>query len=207
MLYLFLLSTEFQHFQVLVSGNQDSTNSELTFMVGSENSFFVSVETKGANQIGDYLLDVAAIDVNVSSTENTPLTVIDSIQTVDNLTGNLRDTDIESSVEITREDGSTETFSIFEDNYLLQRSQVGQEVRFSLSSDVFDGELNIFEIDPTGNIQSILDEIDVVQGIGTTETATLTTEAGSNYLISVTGGTDSADAVKFGEYSLVTEVI
>ncbi|MEL6495263.1 MAG: hypothetical protein AAFQ41_09085 [Cyanobacteria bacterium J06623_7] len=31
-------------------------------------------------------------------------------------------------------------------------------------------------------------------------------EAGASYLISVTEGTNSADAVKFGEYSLVTEV-
>ncbi|MCC0176391.1 hypothetical protein I4641_05295 [Waterburya agarophytonicola K14] len=170
--------------------------SELTFQVGSQESFFVSVETKGANQIGEYNLTVDSINVNNFNLENQSLTAIDSIQTIDTVTGSLTDTDLESSIEI-----------VEEDSYLIKNVEVGQEIKVSFSSDVFDGKLDLLQIDSTGSIQSILDETNEVIGIGTTETATFIVEADANYLISVMGGTNSADAIKVGEYNLISELI
>lgn len=174
-------------------------NADLTFVVGSGEPLFLSVESRDANTIGSYNLSVNVIDKNegdlLGATE--PIVAFDTIGINQTINGSLTTNDI---VFLDTENNEES----FVDVYSLTGTTVGQEIRVNLDADfnevlgitVFDKDFN-----PVGN-ESLIVNNNLGSNLGT-EPITFTIEAGFDYFISV----NSFNPGQTGSYTLSTELI
>lgn len=174
-------------------------NAELTFVVGSGEPFFLSVESRDVNAIGSYNLSVNVIDKNegdfLGATE--PIVAFDTIGTNETINGSLAADDIVFLDTVNDEES-------FVDVYSLTGTTVGQEIRVDVDGD-FNEVLGITVFDRDFNPvddQSLIVNNNLAGNLGSGP-ITFTIEAGFDYFISV----NSFDPGETGSYTLSTELI
>ena len=174
-------------------------DAELTFVVGSGEPFFLSVESRDVNAIGSYNLSVNVIDKNegdfLGGTE--PIVAFDTIGTNETINGSLAADDIVFLDTVNDEES-------FVDVYSLTGTTVGQEIRVDVDGD-FNEVLGITVFDRDFNPvddQSLIVNNNLAGNLGSGP-ITFTIEAGFDYFISV----NSFDPGETGSYTLSTELI
>ena len=181
-----------------VDTNTSDNSSQLSFIVGSGEPLFVAVESIEDEATGDYNLNVERVGVDssnlnrdTSNLDDLPLGVIDTIATIDSLTGMLTTEDLQFI------DGDD---LYYQDSVLLVEGDVGNEVSVSLDSD-FNAELFVDSIDIDGNINSV-DIVDDVESAGIEQT-TFVIQDNLDYIFTI----DTFEPEVTGDYTLTTDVL
>ena len=176
---------------------ESETDGNLTFNA-TEEPFFISVESSGANQTGNYSLDYS---VESTSTTNPPVDsdIIDgNITSSQTINGRLETTD---TTYIDEDNGATG----YSDEYLLTGATADETVIVRLESDVFDTYLEIFQVADNGTFTLIAEDDDDSTGLGgvaseTDSTLSFTVDANFDYVIAVS----SFNPGDLGDYTLTT---
>jgi hypothetical protein len=182
----------------------------LTFAVGSDEPFFISVESRSAEKAtGSYDLSVDILDEEIFDTDkvdafdmdldlshaNQPIVVFDSIGTPESISGSLDTNDI---INADLDNGS------FLDIYSLTGASVGQAIKVTLDAD-FDGAITITAVD--SNFQIVEDKSfyvdDNLNGNLGSEQATFTVESGLDYFVRIS----NVAPQDIGSYTVATEII